>query len=109
MLFFLSIAGVLTPVCGISAILCFDVARRKASSSHTFRSKFDHYIAIAGLSWVGWFARRKLDKCCKNMTETQNKLLLGRLKENAETQYGREYKFLEIQTREEYVKQHPLT
>lgn len=43
------------------------------------------------------------------MTETQNKLLLGRLKENAETQYGREYKFLEIQTREEYVKQHPLT
>lgn len=58
---------------------------------------------------MGWFARRKLDKCCKNVTETQNKLLLGRLKENAETQYGREYKFLEIQTREEYVKQHPLT
>lgn len=102
-------AGVLTPVCGISAMVCFDVARRKASSSHTFRSKFDHYIAIAGLSWVGWFARRKLDKCCKDVTETQNKLLLGRLKDNAETQYGREYKFLEIQTREEYVKQHPLT
>lgn len=106
---FVFFVGILAPVCGVSAVVCFDVARRKASSSHTFRSKFDHYVAITGLSWVGWFARRKLDKCCKDVVGTQEKLLLSRLKANAETQYGREYRFSDIVTREDFVKRLPLT
>ncbi|XP_061164020.1 GH3 domain-containing protein-like isoform X1 [Saccostrea echinata] len=102
-------AGLLTPVCGVSAIVCFDLARRKSSTFHTTRSKFDHYVAIAGLSWMGWFARRKMDKSCKDIVGTQNNLLQSHLKENAETQYGRKYGFSDIHSREDYVKQLPLT
>ncbi|XP_056012730.1 GH3 domain-containing protein-like isoform X2 [Ostrea edulis] len=103
------VQGLLAPVCGVSAIVCFDVARRKTSTFHTYRSKLDHYVAIASLSWVGYFARRKMDKSCKDVVATQNKLLLDRLKENLETQYGKEYRFSEIKSREDYVKQLPLT
>lgn len=69
MLFFLIIVGVFIFVCGILVILCFDVVRRKVFFFYIFRSKFDYYIVIVGLLWVGWFVRRKLDKCCKNMIE----------------------------------------
>lgn len=68
-LFFLIIVGVFIFVCGILVILCFDVVRRKVFFFYIFRSKFDYYIVIVGLLWVGWFVRRKLDKCCKNMIE----------------------------------------
>lgn len=69
MLFFLLIVGVFIFVCGILVILCFDVVRRKVFFFYIFRSKFDYYIVIVGLLWVGWFVRRKLDKCCKNVIE----------------------------------------
>lgn len=69
MLFFLLIVGVFIFVCGILVILCFDVVRRKVLFFYIFRSKFDYYIVIVGLLWVGWFVRRKLDKCCKNVIE----------------------------------------
>lgn len=68
-LFFLIIVGVFIFVCGILVILCFDVVRRKVFFFYIFRSKFDYYIVIVGLLWVGWFVRRKLDKCCKNVIE----------------------------------------
>lgn len=55
--FVLLIVGVFIFVCGILVILCFDVVRRKVLFFYIFRSKFDYYIVIVGLLWVGWFVR----------------------------------------------------
>lgn len=86
-----------------------DVYRRKISPFHTARSSFDHYIAVTSLSWLGWYMMKKLEKSTKDIVKTQETILLDRLKENSETVYGKEYKFSEIRSRDEFVKAHPLT
>lgn len=99
----------LIPVFSVSGYVCYDFYRRIVTPNHTIRTSIDHYIAVSSLSLIGWYKRRHLEKGAKNVKQTQDQILLQRLKKNENTVYGKEYKFSEIKTREEYVKAHPLT
>ena len=72
-------------------------------------SAVDQYITVAGVSWLGWYMRRKLEDSTLDVRKAQYETLMARLKENGETEYGKRYKFSEIKTREDFVKAHPLT
>ena len=53
--------------------------------------------------------RRKVEKSTQNVRQAQEDVLLSRLKKNAETLYGKEYKFSEIKSRKDFIRMHPLT
>lgn len=72
-------------------------------------SAMDHYFTVAGVSWLGWYQRRKLEQATKEVVKAQNETLLQRLEENKDTEYGKRFKFSEIKTREDFVQKHPLT
>lgn len=72
-------------------------------------SAVDHYFTVAGVSWLGWYQRRKLEESTKDVVKAQNETLLTRLQENKDTEYGKRFQFSEIKTREEFVEKHPLT
>ncbi|KAL4230653.1 hypothetical protein ACF0H5_011029 [Mactra antiquata] len=69
----------------------------------------DRYITVSGVSWLGWYMKRKLEDSTKDVKTAQNDLLLERIKENACTEYGRRFRFEEIKGREDFVQFHPLT
>ena len=72
-------------------------------------SAVDHYFTVSGVSWLGWYMRRKLEDSTKDVVKAQNETLLARIEENKGTEYGRRFQFSEIKSREDFVKKHPLT
>lgn len=64
---------------------------------------------MSGVSWLGWYMRRKLEDSTKDVTIAQNETLMERLKENADTEYGKKFQFQEIKGRDDFIKFHPLT
>lgn len=98
-------------VCGLTAWLSLDFYRKDTDNTDFYsnRNKLYHYIGNTTLSFIGWWQQRKLEKDTKDIKSTQNRFLLERLLNNADTVYGKEFKFSEIKSREDFVKQHPLT
>ena len=72
-------------------------------------SAVDHYFTVAGVSWLGWYQKRKLEQATKEVVKAQNETLLQRIEENKDTEYGKRFQFAEIKTREDFVQKHPLT
>lgn len=72
-------------------------------------SAVDQYFTVAGVSWLGWYQRRKLEEATKDVAKAQNETLLTRIQENKDTEYGKRFLFSEIKTREDFVQRHPLT
>lgn len=93
----------------VTGYVCYDFYKRIVTPNHTIRTSINHYIAVSSLSWIGWYKRQHLERGAKNVKQTQEQLLLKRLKSNSDTLYGKKYKFSGIKSREEYVQAHPLT
>ncbi|WAQ99511.1 GHDC-like protein [Mya arenaria] len=72
-------------------------------------SAVDRYITVSGVSWLGWYQRRKLEEATKDVKKAQQETLIERIKENADTEYGKRFLFSEIKDRDDFVKAHPLT
>lgn len=100
---------ILIPIFSATGYICYDFYSKNTTPNHTIRTSIDHYIAISSLSWIGWYMRRKLEKSTKNVKQSQDELLLKRLKDNVDTLYGRKYKFGNIKNRDDFVIAHPLT
>lgn len=67
------------------------------------------YITVSGVSWLGWYMKRKLEDATKDVKKAQHETLMERIKENADTEYGKRFRFHEIKSREDFVQFHPLT
>ena len=49
-------------------------------------------MSVRSLSFIGKIWLRKLEAATKDIEKAQTDFLLGQLKENADTEYSREYK-----------------
>ncbi|XP_053398736.1 GH3 domain-containing protein-like [Mercenaria mercenaria] len=72
-------------------------------------SAVDRYITVSGVSWLGWYMRRKLEDSTKDVKAAQHETLMERIKENADTEYGQRFMFKDIKGRDDFIKFHPLT
>ncbi|KAL5012871.1 hypothetical protein ScPMuIL_011422 [Solemya velum] len=53
--------------------------------------------------------RRKLEKVTKSCKKTQDEVLLKRIGNCADTEYGKKFEFSKIKSREDFIAIHPLT
>ncbi|XP_077984109.1 GH3 domain-containing protein-like [Glandiceps talaboti] len=102
-------AGLVAITCVGGATLAYKISRLKSSEFHTTRSKVDQYMVFSFMSRIGSYKRKKLEEHTKKVKETQDKILLERLAYNADTEYGKRFRFAEIKSREDFRKIHPLT
>ncbi|CAH1776590.1 unnamed protein product, partial [Owenia fusiformis] len=101
--------GVTTVLSCCAGGIALDIYRKRVSRFHSYRGLFDQYIAINGLYILGKFARNKLEKDSKDYKNVQSNILLERLRANEDTKYGKDFKFSEIKSTEDFIKKHPLT
>ena len=69
----------------------------------------DRYITVSGVSWLGWYMKRKLEEATKDVNKAQHETLIERINENKDTEYGKRFMFDQIKDRHDFVKFHPLT
>ena len=67
------------------------------------------YILKQVMTFSSIFLKRKLDKNLQDPRKVQEALLRERMEDNADTSYGRRYKFCEIKSLQDLKKKHPLT
>lgn len=67
-------------------------------------------MSLAGklIAFVGKQSARRFDEATRDPRRTQTELLLGMLRRNADTEYGRRYNFASINSIADYQKQVPL-
>ena len=67
-------------------------------------------MSLAGklIAFVGKQSARRFDEATRDPRRTQTELLLGMLRRNADTEYGRRYNFASINSVADYQKQVPL-
>jgi hypothetical protein len=67
-------------------------------------------MSLAGklIAFVGKQSARRFDAATRDPRRTQTELLLGMLRRNADTEYGRRYNFASINSIADYQKQVPL-
>ena len=67
-------------------------------------------MSLAGklIAFVGKQSARRFDEATRDPRGTQTELLLGMLRKNADTEYGRRYNFASINSIADYQKQVPL-
>lgn len=72
-------------------------------------SAIDRYITVSGVSWLGWYMKRKLEDSSRDVQKAQHETLMDRINENKDTEYGKRFMFDQIKDRNDFVKLHPLT
>lgn len=58
---------------------------------------------------IGKIQAKKFDKELENAPKVNEELLLSLLQKNKDTVYGKEHRFAEIKSKEQFSDQHPLT
>ncbi|MBN3315921.1 GHDC protein, partial [Atractosteus spatula] len=91
------------------ALLWRDIAWRAKGQRRSLGSLLNHYLAVRVLGWLGRRQRRRLESDTRAVQRVQEETLLGRLRKNAETSYGRLHGFGSIQDGEVFRERHPLT
>ncbi|XP_041364892.1 GH3 domain-containing protein-like [Gigantopelta aegis] len=100
----------LTVLISVSAAwLVYDAFRRSKIVISSLVGILKHYLCTRLLFLVGFFVNRKLQKNTKNVQNVQEKLLLKKLKENENCEYGKLYGFSQISSIREFTERHPLT
>nr|XP_015217361.1 PREDICTED: GH3 domain-containing protein [Lepisosteus oculatus] len=101
--------ALLVVVVSAMALLWRDIAWRAKGQRRSLGSLLNHYLGVRVLGWLGRRQRRRLESDTRAVQRVQEETLLGRLRKNAETSYGRLHGFGSIQDGEEFRARHPLT
>lgn len=94
---------------GVAVVLWRDIHHRSKGKKQSLIHFLSHYLTLRVLAWLGYRQRQLLEYDTKNVYQVQHEILLQRLKQNQNTEYGQKYKFSEIQDRVSFRKVHPLT
>ncbi|XP_076032926.1 uncharacterized protein LOC143020396 isoform X2 [Oratosquilla oratoria] len=86
-----------------------ELARMRWSESHTIGSGIKHYLTLSFMKILGGRMMRKMEEDSRNFMKVQEEVLMANLKKNAETVYGQEWDFSDMNTIQEFMKMHPLT
>ena len=105
-----SYLGFAIGLAGVSLLgVTLHIRRKRRSELHTFGSMLQQYLEYFVLSILGPRMKKKLETDSVNFVEVQEETLLKILKSNANTEYGVQYRFVDIQNKRQYVALHPLT
>ncbi|XP_068719669.1 GH3 domain-containing protein-like [Montipora capricornis] len=102
--------GIGFAVGGVSVLgVALHIRRKRRSELHTFGSMLRQYFEFIILKVFGAQMMKKLESESINFEGVQERTLLSILKSNADTEYGMQYMFRDIQSKEQFVVKHPLT
>ena len=93
----------------ILLLVAWDVHAKRVHANQSLLEAFRHYISVKFMTLLGSVLRKKLIRGTKNVAEVQKSFLLKQLRANADTEYGRKYRFASASCVEEFQKLHPLT
>ena len=93
----------------IMACVIVDIQRRRVLKDQSFVAASRHYVAQNIPIWLSYFMVGRLEKKTKNIAEVQKDVLLGQIRFNEDTEYGKQYKFCDIKSVDGFIKAHPLT
>lgn len=80
----------------------------KVSPNRKFQSTFRHFLSVVMMDWFGNFMTKRLLKEAKRVKEVQNKFLMDLIRSNENTVFGKDFKFSEIGSREDFVRCIPM-
>ncbi|XP_042891583.1 GH3 domain-containing protein-like isoform X2 [Penaeus japonicus] len=86
-----------------------DMSRLRWSESHTIGSASKHYLTLRLMKLLGSSMSNKIDKESEDFMKVQEDFLMNVLKENRETEYGKDMSFVEMNSINSFCKLHPLT
>nr|XP_014345657.1 PREDICTED: GH3 domain-containing protein isoform X2 [Latimeria chalumnae] len=72
-------------------------------------SLLNQYLMLRVAGWIGSRQRQRLEMDTQDVSKVQQELLLQRLQQNQDTEYGKLYKFREIKDPKAFCRLHPLT
>ena len=68
-----------------------------------------NYFCLTGLRRFGQSVWGRIDADSQNVQQAQLETLLQQIKDNLSTQYSQDFRLAEVQTREDFIRLHPLT
>ncbi|XP_041358845.1 GH3 domain-containing protein-like [Gigantopelta aegis] len=96
-------------IVGIMGFILVDIQRRRVLKDQSFVAASRHYVAQNIPIWLSYFMVGRLERKTKNIAQVQKDVLLNQIRFNENTEYGKQYKFCDIKSVEDFIKAHPLT
>lgn len=91
------------------AMVTWDIRSKKADRSQSYMHALRHYASLRAMRVLGSVMSRKLEASTCNVVRAQTEFLMERLKEEADTTYGKLYDFATMRSVDEFRSRHPLT
>nr|XP_033774140.1 GH3 domain-containing protein isoform X2 [Geotrypetes seraphini]XP_033774141.1 GH3 domain-containing protein isoform X2 [Geotrypetes seraphini] len=96
-------------VAGGFLLLLKVIRHRTCGRKKSMSGLFWHYVALRIIGWQGFRQRQHLEVDSKNVQRIQEDILLQQLRQNQDTEYGRQFCFREITNLSTFRQCHPLT
>ncbi|XP_046565323.1 indole-3-acetic acid-amido synthetase GH3.3-like isoform X1 [Haliotis rubra] len=93
----------------LASVVAADIYRSKPVHSHTWSSMLQQYVSFKKLLIQHYHLKRKILASMQDVKTAQAHLLRDILNQRAEVAYGKDFKFRDINTVEEFLARHPLT
>ncbi|TRY73470.1 hypothetical protein TCAL_01575 [Tigriopus californicus] len=95
---------------GACSYALYELVTIEKSRYHTWRSLVHHYVSNKLMAVLGYISYRDLYRDSLNVRAAQSEFLLGVLRDNQHTPYGRDHHFEDLLERvEPFRLRHPLT
>ena len=91
-------------------IAAVDISCRHPADSHTFKSLVSQYIIATLMRIDGFYRYNSFMKACQNVASFQEETLMKHvITPNMDTEFGKKYDFKNIQSREDFRRNVPLS
>nr|XP_057917646.1 GH3 domain-containing protein isoform X2 [Doryrhamphus excisus] len=91
------------------ALVWKDIRSKVRGQGRTLSSLLGQYVAVKAVGWLGRRQRAKLEVDTVDVGRVQEDTLMGRLRKNEQTIYGRLFDFSSIKDSATFRERHPIT
>uniref|UniRef100_A0A3P8VBG6 GH3 domain containing n=1 Tax=Cynoglossus semilaevis TaxID=244447 RepID=A0A3P8VBG6_CYNSE len=99
----------LCPLLCVTLLVWRDFRAKMRGESRRLSSVLGQYVALRAVGWLGRRQRMKLENDTLNVKKVQEQTLFKRLRNNANTCYGRQYNFSSMTEISSFRACHPIT
>ncbi|XP_043246864.1 probable indole-3-acetic acid-amido synthetase GH3.9 [Amphibalanus amphitrite] len=100
---------VLSGVVALLVAVAVDMALLPRSRFHTWRTLILTYLVRRAFHLVAWHNRRTLSARYASFYNTQEEFVMKTLKRHADSTYGRDFRFFDVHSLEDFRRLHPVT
>ena len=94
--------GGLLAFLGLAIVIFVDIALKNPAASHSLGTLVLQYIFIRFMILFGKRSFSSFDRATKHVRDTQERLLLKLLRTNSESEFGKEHRFADVTSRDEF-------